>query len=277
MSTFKIFTLTGATGCNHFEHLSDFPRWKHHSLPNVVGHTRVKPINLYCILYYTWTNLYGMVHISIRSGDMTTTCLVESTNYVRLCCLYIYVVEQHRCSSDCFFFHFVAHAGVSRQTWRLAQLLGKYSMCIVLGPFQKGIKAKRKSATNPPQWIHIPLLCFFVWFVFLVVASLLPHLPCLLPSSLDWIFMSFFMCIFLYVCRFMFLVSLPCPPCSPPSFLSVLAWHGTHDAGQTCCNIFYLHCVGPLSGRNHTKKEGASNLSEFILRSFPLIVSCLAV
>ena len=83
-----------------------------------------------------------------------------------VCCLYIYVVEQHRCSSDCFFFHFVAQAGVSRQTWRLAQLLGKYSMCIVLGPFQKGIKAKRKSATNPPQWIHIPLLCFFVWFVF---------------------------------------------------------------------------------------------------------------
>ena len=121
--------------------------------------------NLSTCIVYTWTNLYGMVHISIRSGDMTTTCLVESTNYVRLCCLYIYVVEQHRCSSDCFFFHFVAHAGVSHQTWRLAQLLGKYSMCIVLGPFQKGIKAKRKSATNPPQWIHIPLR-FLLWFVF---------------------------------------------------------------------------------------------------------------
>ena len=60
----------------------------------------------------------------------------------------------------------------------------------------------------------------------------------------------------------------------PSTFLRVLAWHGTHDAGHTCWNIFYVHCVRPVSGRNHNKKECASNLTEFILRSFPLIVSC---
>jgi hypothetical protein len=49
---------------------------------------------------------------------------------------------------------------------KIGTTAGKYSMCIVLGPFHKGTRAKRKSATNPPQWIHIPLLCFFVWFVF---------------------------------------------------------------------------------------------------------------
>ena len=59
-----------------------------------------------------------------------------------------------------------------------------------------------------------------------------------------------------------------------PHFLRALAWRGTHDAGHTCWNIFYVHCVRPVSGRNHNKKERASNLTKFILRSFPLIVSC---
>ena len=29
-----------------------------------------------------------------------------------------------------------------------------------------------QSATNPPQWIHIPLLCLFVWFVFFLCCYL---------------------------------------------------------------------------------------------------------
>ena len=73
----------------------------------------------------------------------------------------------------------------------------------------------------------------------------------------------------------MFLVSLPCTSCSPPLFCVylVLAWQGTHDAGHTCWNIFYVHCFKPLSRRNRNKKEGASNLSGFKLCCCPLIVS----
>ena len=56
--------------------------------------------------------------------------------------------------------------------WRLTSNMkigttaGKYSMCIVLGSFQEGIRAKKESALIWSQWIHILLLCFFVWPVF---------------------------------------------------------------------------------------------------------------
>ena len=58
---------------------------------------------------------------------------------------------------------------------KIGTTAGKYSMCIILGPFHKGTRAKRKSATNPPQWVHIPLLCFFCLVCFL---SLLLFLCC---------------------------------------------------------------------------------------------------
>ena len=161
---------------------------------------------------------------------------------------------------------------------KIGTTAGKIFYVHCFRPFSKrnqGKKEKRHQSASVDSHsapVFFCLVCFLSRCFFVAAFTLFA------PFQLGLnIFMSFFMCIFLYVCRFMFLVSLPCPPCSPPSFLSVLAWHGTHDAGQTCCNIFYLRCVGPLSGRNHTKKEGASNLSEFILRSFPLIVSCLAV
>ena len=150
-------------------------------------------------------------------------------------------------------------------------------MCIVLGSFQEGIRPKKDSALIWSQWIHILLLFFlFDLFSFSVFASLLPHSPCWLPSSFDLICSYPSSCVsFLSCTRFMFLVSLPCTSCSPPLFCvySVLAWQGTHDAGHTCWNIFYVHCFKPLSGRNRNKKEGASNLSGFKLCCCPLIVS----
>ena len=56
--------------------------------------------------------------------------------------------------------------------WRLMSNMkigttaGTYSMCIVLGSFQEGIRAKKESALIWSQWIHILLLCFFGWPVF---------------------------------------------------------------------------------------------------------------
>ena len=119
---------------------------------------------------------------------------------------------------------------------------GKYSMCIVLGSFQEGIRPRKDSALIWSQWIHILLLFFlFDLFSFSVFASLLPHSPCWLPSSFDLICSYPSSCVsFLPCTRFMFLVSLPCTSCSPPLFCVylVLAWQGTHDAGHTCWNTF---------------------------------------
>ena len=151
-------------------------------------------------------------------------------------------------------------------------------MCIVLGSFQEGIRAKKESALIWSQWIHILLLCFFVWpafflcFCFFVAAFTL-----LAPFQLRInMFISFFVCIFFILYSF----HVPCVTSLyfmfPSAFCgySVLAWQGTHDAGHTCWNIFYVHCFKPLSGRNRNEKEGASNLSGFKLCCCPLIVSC---
>jgi hypothetical protein len=58
-----------------------------------------------------------MVHISIRSDDVTTTSMVGSPNLC-LFCLYIYVVEQQCCSSACFFHLFALLAPhVKHEDW----------------------------------------------------------------------------------------------------------------------------------------------------------------
>ena len=134
-------------------------------------------------------------------------------------------------------------------------------MCIVLGPFQEGIRPKKDSALIWSQWIHILLLFFlFDLFSFSVFASLLPHSPCWLPSSFDLICSYPSSCVsFLPCTRFMFLVSLPCTSCSPPLFCVylVLAWQGTHDAGHTCWNILYSMCIvsSPFQEETVTKKK----------------------
>ena len=61
----------------------------------------------------------------------------------------------------------------------------------------------------------------------------------------------------------------------PSTFLRVLAWHGTHDAGHTCWNIFYVHCFRPLSGRNHKKKKQSQWIHITLLSSHCFLFCCL--
>jgi hypothetical protein len=87
------------------------------------------------------------------------------------------------------------------------------------------------------------------------------------------IFMSFFR-VFLSFSRFMFLVSLPCTSCSPPLFC-VCSRGMEHMTLGTLAGTYSMCIVsGPFQEGTIRKR---SYLSEFILRSFPLIVSCLAV
>ena len=71
-------------------------------------------------------------------------------------------------------------------------------------PFSKKNKTKRKSATNPPQQIHIPLLCFFVWFIFFLCCYFfVAAFTLLAPFQLGLkIFTAFFMCICLILFSF---------------------------------------------------------------------------
>jgi hypothetical protein len=47
---------------------------------------------------------------------------------------------------------------------KIGILAKKYSMYIVLDPFQK--KPGQKGRAPPIRQIPIPLLCFFIWFIF---------------------------------------------------------------------------------------------------------------
>ena len=140
---------------------------------------------------------------------------------------------------------------------KIGTTAGKYSMCIILGPFHKGTRAKRKSATNPPQWVHIPLLCFFCLVCFL---SLLLFLCCRIypvGSILAWIEYFWFLLhvYFLSFSRFMFLVSLPCPSCSPSLFC--VCSRGTEHMTLGTLAGTYSMCIvsGPFQEGTITKKK----------------------
>ena len=132
--------------------------------------------------------------------------------------------------------------------WRLTSNMkigttaGKYSMCIVLGSFQEGIRPKKDSALIWSQWIHILLLFFFVWHVFfLCFCFFVAAFTLLAPFQLRFnMFISFFMCIFFILYSF----HVPCVTSLyfmfPSTFLRVL---GTRVAGNTWCWAHLLEYI----------------------------------
>ena len=119
----------------------------------------------------------------------------------------------------------------------------------------------RLAAAAVVVWV---LCCCFFVATFTLFAPFQPGLN---------IFMSFFR-VFLSFSRFMFLVSLPCTSCTPPLFC-VCSRGMEHMTLGTLAGTYSMCIVsGPFQEGTIRKR---SYLSEFILRSFPLIVSCFAV
>ena len=113
------------------------------------------PILLVCVHFFHVQDFFRLLLFLVLLGFpyFFALCLLLSLLFPPLCCTCWHLMSN----------------------MKIGTTAGKYSMCIVLGPFHKGTRAKRKSATNPPQWVHIPLLCFFCLVCFL---SLLLFLCC---------------------------------------------------------------------------------------------------
>ena len=100
--------------------------------------------------------------------------------------------------------------------------------------------------------------CFFLFgmFSFSVFASLLPHSPCWLPSSFDLICSYPSSCVsFLSCTRFMFLVSLPCPSCSPPLFACTRYSRGREHMMLCTLAGIYSMCIVSSPFQEETVKK----------------------
>ena len=171
MSTFNIFTLTGAIILNTFrislgESTILFQMWL-----DILGS------NPSTCTVYTWTNLYGMVHISIRSDDMTAMCMVESHNYVPGI-LFVHVRRWAAMLFLCLF-----SLPLCCACWRLMSNMkigtaaGTYSKCIVLGPFKMEPQQKEKR----PQSASVNSHSAPVFFVFVMVWETEGGVPHFIP------------------------------------------------------------------------------------------------
>ena len=85
--------------------------------------------------------LYFVCSSTSLSSNVVLLLAFSSTSLLRLLASHVKHEDWHNC-------------------WKIF-----YAHCF--RPFsQKNQGKKEKRHPNPPQWIHIPLLCFFAWFVF---------------------------------------------------------------------------------------------------------------